>query len=78
MGLKELVAEINSLGCTECRNKYKEKIKEVLKPYLDKLCDDCKVRYEKNPLRMLDCKMKNALKFLIMMRLKMYSIRFYL
>lgn len=62
MGLKELVAEINSLGCTECRNKYKEKIKEVLKPCLDKLCDDCKVRYEKNPLRMLDCKNEDCIK----------------
>ncbi len=62
MGLRELVAEINSLGCTECRNKYKEKIKEVLKPYLDILCDDCKVRYEKNPLRMLDCKNEDCIK----------------
>ncbi len=62
MGLKELVAEINSLGCPECRNTYKEKIKTVLKPYLDKLCDDCKVRYEKNPLRMLDCKNEDCIK----------------
>lgn len=56
LGVKGLVAEINSIGCKECRDKYKAKIKEALKPYLDKLCDDCKVRYEKNPLRMLDCK----------------------
>ncbi len=62
MGLKELVAEINSLGCTECRNAYKENIKNILKPYLDKLCDDCKVRYEKNPLRMLDCKNEDCIK----------------
>ncbi len=62
MGLKELVAEINSLGCLECRNAYKEKIKTILKPYLDKLCDDCKVRYEKNPLRMLDCKNEDCIK----------------
>lgn len=62
MGLKELVAEINSLGCPECRNVYKEKIKTILKPYLDKLCDDCKVRYEKNPLRMLDCKNEDCIK----------------
>lgn len=62
MGLKELVAEINSLGCPECRNAYKEKIKTILKPYLDKLCDDCKVRYEKNPLRMLDCKNEDCIK----------------
>lgn len=56
MGIEGLVAEINSLGCPKCRGEYKERIKETLKPYLDKLCDDCKVRYEKNPLRMLDCK----------------------
>lgn len=62
MGLSDLVAEINSLGCTDCRNKYKEKIKTTLKPYLDKLCDDCKVRYEKNPLRMLDCKNEDCTK----------------
>lgn len=62
MGLKDLVAEINSLGCPECRNAYKEKIKTVLKPYLDKLCEDCKVRYEKNPLRMLDCKNEDCIK----------------
>jgi len=37
MGLSDLVAEINSLGCTDCRNKYKEKIKETLKPYLDRI-----------------------------------------
>ena len=56
MGLYDLTVSLNSLGCTNCRNKYKEEIKNALKPYLDKLCDDCKVRFEKNPLRMLDCK----------------------
>ena len=56
MGLYDLTVSLNSLGCPNCRNKYKEEIKNVLKPYLDKLCDDCKVRFEKNPLRMLDCK----------------------
>jgi len=61
-GLKELKAEINSLGCSDCRSKYKENIKEVLSPYLDELCDDCRVRFEKNPLRMLDCKNENCIK----------------
>ncbi len=56
MGLYDLTVSLNSLGCPNCRNKYKEEIKNALKPYLDKLCDDCKVRFEKNPLRMLDCK----------------------
>lgn len=61
-GLNDLTVSLNSLGCPECRNKYKEEIKEILKPYLDKLCDDCKIRYEKNPLRMLDCKDENCKK----------------
>ena len=56
MGLDNLKAEINSLGCPKCRQEYKEKIKDVLRPYLDELCEDCKKKKEKNPLRMLDCK----------------------
>lgn len=62
MGIEGLVAEINSLGCPKCRGEYKERIKETLKPYLDRLCDDCKVRYEKNPLRMLDCKNEDCIR----------------
>lgn len=56
VGLDSLSVELNSLGCKECKNEYRESIKKVLAPYLDKLCDDCKMRYEKNPLRILDCK----------------------
>ena len=55
-GIGNLVVSLNSLGCPDCRNKYKEKIKAAIKPYLENLCDDCKVRFGKNPLRMLDCK----------------------
>jgi len=61
-GLNDLTVSLNSLGCPECRNKYKEEIKDVLKPYLNELCEDCKIRYEKNPLRMLDCKNENCKK----------------
>ena len=57
-----LVVSLNSLGCPDCRNKYKEKIKAAIKPYLENLCDDCKVRFEKNPLRMLDCKNEDCKK----------------
>ena len=56
IGLCDLVVEINSLGCNVCRKEYKEQLKEAIAPFLDKLCDDCKSRYEKNPLRILDCK----------------------
>ena len=56
VGLGDLEVELNSLGCKKCKNDYRNAIKEILKPYLAELCDDCKMRYEKNPLRILDCK----------------------
>ena len=62
VGLGDLEVELNSLGCSKCKNDYKESIKEILKPYLEDMCDDCKMRYEKNPLRILDCKNENCQK----------------
>ena len=47
---------INSIGCPTCRKAYNEALKAYFAPHLDKLCYDCKTRYEKNPLRLLDCK----------------------
>ena len=58
LGLNDLEVEINSLGCPKCREEYKRKIKEVLKPEFENLCEDCQNRYEKNPLRLLDCKVE--------------------
>ena len=52
----KLILSINSIGCKECRKAYLEKLKEFVKPNLDKMCDTCKTRFEKNPMRMLDCK----------------------
>lgn len=60
LGLNDLEVEINSLGCPTCREAYKAKIKEVLKPEFDNLCEDCQNRYEKNPLRLLDCKVDSC------------------
>ena len=57
LGLNDLNVELNSLGCPECRENFKSKLKEVLKPYLSQMCPDCQSRYEKNPLRLLDCKL---------------------
>ena len=62
LGLNNLEVEINTLGCPKCRESYKKAIKEVLKPYIGELCEDCSVRFEKNPLRMLDCKNENCQK----------------
>ena len=60
LGLNDLEVEINSLGCPSCREEYKKRIKEVLKPEFENLCEDCKNRYEKNPLRLLDCKVDSC------------------
>ncbi|MBO5889549.1 MAG: histidine--tRNA ligase [Clostridia bacterium] len=47
---------INSMGCKECRQAYNNALKEYLKESLSKMCPTCQSRYEKNPLRILDCK----------------------
>jgi histidyl-tRNA synthetase len=56
IGLKGIVVKLNSLGDTESRLKYKEALINHFKPHINELCEDCKVRLEKNPLRVLDCK----------------------
>lgn len=56
LGLKDVVVHINSLGDTASRDMYRNALLEYFKPHLDSLCDDCKRRYQKNPLRILDCK----------------------
>ncbi len=55
-GLTKLKLVINSLGDTECRRTHKEALIEHFKPHIDEFCSDCKDRLEKNPLRILDCK----------------------
>ncbi len=47
---------INSIGCPACRAKYNQALKDFFAPHLEGLCYDCKARFEKNPLRLLDCK----------------------
>jgi len=56
LGITGLQLNINSIGCPECRSKYNEKLKEYLRPRLDKLCETCRERFERNPLRIIDCK----------------------
>lgn len=47
---------INTFGNVNCRNKHRDNIKKFFSVHVDNLCEDCKNRYEKNPLRILDCK----------------------
>ncbi|MCQ2550887.1 MAG: histidine--tRNA ligase [Clostridia bacterium] len=56
MGIKDITLEINSVGCPECRAKHRAALKEFLLPKYDELCDTCKSRFDKNPMRILDCK----------------------
>ncbi len=60
LGLKGLELNINSIGCPNCRPKYHEVLKKYLEEHLDELCQTCNTRYEKNPLRILDCKNKEC------------------
>jgi histidyl-tRNA synthetase len=67
IGLTGIKVNLNSVGDKESREKYRDALVEYFRPYLDELCEDCKTRFLKNPLRMLDCKvdgekeiMKNA------------------
>ena len=56
LGLKGNKVHLNSLGDKESRENYRKALTEYLKPHINELCDDCKARFEKNPLRILDCK----------------------
>ncbi|NLK96634.1 histidine--tRNA ligase [Defluviitalea saccharophila] len=60
MGISKVKLHINSLGGPECRKKYNEKLREYLGENLHNLCETCKERFEKNPLRVLDCKNENC------------------
>ncbi|HIV03250.1 MAG TPA: histidine--tRNA ligase [Candidatus Aphodoplasma excrementigallinarum] len=56
LGLQELALNINSIGCPTCRKAYNEVLIAYFKEHYDELCDTCKSRLERNPLRILDCK----------------------
>ncbi len=60
LGVTGVELEINSIGCPDCRKVYNQKLREFFAPKLGDLCETCRQRYEKNPLRILDCKDKNC------------------
>ena len=59
LGLK-VELNINSMGCSKCRLEYNKALKEYLGKKVDGMCQTCKQRFEKNPLRILDCKEENC------------------
>jgi histidyl-tRNA synthetase len=60
LGLHEYELHLNSVGCPQCREVYRQKLIEHIRPAKDKLCADCQSRFEKNPLRVLDCKVASC------------------
>lgn len=58
--IPNVVLNLNSIGCPTCRAEYQKALKEFLKDNIDKYCDVCKSRFEKNPMRILDCKEKTC------------------
>lgn len=56
LGLQHLELRINSIGCPTCRKEYNDKLKNYLETKLDKLCGTCNDRFDKNPMRIIDCK----------------------
>jgi len=58
LGLNQFELQINSLGCNKCRPEYRETLKKSITNHLGDLCKNCNTRYQKNPLRVLDCKIE--------------------
>ncbi len=56
LNISNIKLNINSIGCPKCRAEYQEALRNFIRPNLDKYCDTCKTRFEKNPMRILDCK----------------------
>jgi len=62
VGVKNYSLELNSIGCQRCRPSYREALRGFFLPMIESLCEDCKRRYEVNPLRILDCKVEGCIR----------------
>ena len=56
MGIEDIELHISSVGCRNCRPVHRTALQDFLRPKFDCLCDTCKSRFDKNPMRILDCK----------------------
>ena len=63
LGLDDLNLKINTVGCPKCRPIYRQKLQHYFSENLEELCDDCKHRLLKNPMRILDCKIDGVKEF---------------
>ena len=62
LGINNIKVNINSIGCPKCRGEYQKVLKDFIGKNLEGYCDDCKNRFEKNPMRILDCKQEKCKK----------------
>lgn len=60
LNIPNIKLTINSIGCPKCRSEYQKILREFIGKNLDQYCDTCKTRFEKNPMRILDCKEKRC------------------
>ena len=60
LGLENLDIYINSIGCPDCRKEYFKDLQEYFNQYRQELCEDCQSRIDRNPMRVLDCKVDNS------------------
>ena len=60
LNIPNIQLNINSIGCPKCRSEYQKKLREFIGKNLDNYCNTCKTRFEKNPMRILDCKEKRC------------------
>ena len=56
LGVRDLMLHINSIGCPECRKEYNAALRKYLEGYLGEMCETCRTRFDKNPMRIIDCK----------------------
>ena len=64
LGLDDLKLKINTVGCPNCRPVYRQKLQHYFSENMEELCDDCKHRLLKNPMRILDCKVDGGKEFI--------------
>ena len=64
LGLKDLKLKINSVGCPKCRPPHRPLLQDYFRPHLKELCEDCQSRFDRSPLRILDCKVDHDKPFM--------------
>jgi histidyl-tRNA synthetase len=62
LGITDFKLHLNSIGCPACRPIHRDKFLNYMKDKVDELCEDCKTRFLRNPLRMFDCKKEECIK----------------